>query len=233
MARVSDEIFDRVNGHQVATKDFMDKQHEFVDPPVRTGQAPAYRELGELARRIRQIRSGGTVERCHAIPHFGSYNNAAHQWGVAQLMHSFWPEDFQRLAAICLFHDVPERWVGDIPSPVMRQVPGVKEGVALVEKVITEDLGLPSEHELDPDDLAKVKACDRIEFLLWCYDQARMGNREVQEGIAEVNRYLRENPPPEPARSFLAHLEKSNGLPARAAGVIRDAVEKIQWSEYK
>jgi hypothetical protein len=103
-----------------------------------------------IADCIVQSRSGGRVERCHGLPHLGTYSNATHQWGVAMLMHYIWPDDFPRLALVCLTHDVPEAWVGDIPAPTCRYTPGLKESLSAAEGNINKDLLLPAEDELDP-----------------------------------------------------------------------------------
>lgn len=178
--------------------------------------------MSDLMRNIIQSRAGGKVERCHVIPHQGSYNNAAHSWGVAMLMYQLFPEDYSRLSIYCLVHDVPEAWVGDIPSPTLRYAPGIKEALSTIEGNLNRAIGLPGEDELNEGDLAKLKACDRLEFYLWCRDQLSLGNGNVVEPINEVTKYLGNNPLPAPADEFWLAI-KSISTVAAQAGVMERA----------
>jgi len=166
-------------------------------------------DISEIGRRVIQSRAGGKVERCHSIPHLGGYSNAAHSWGVAMLLFYLWPEDFARLGIVCLSHDVPEFWVGDIPAPTMRYAPGVKDGVGKLEEVLSADLGLPAEQALSPEDFAKLKACDRLEFWLWAREQELIGNQYVRESINEVQRFFEEVPLPDRAQELYEYLRSS------------------------
>lgn len=182
------------------------------------------KDWNEVGRALVQSRSGGRVERCHGIPHQGSYSNAAHSWGVAMLMHYLWPEDFPRLALHCLSHDVPESWVGDIPAPTGRYVPGFKDSVSVLETKINKSIGLPAEHELDEADYLKLKACDRLEFWLWSREQLLLGNRFAEEGLKEIERYFVEAPLPDRAQLLFKALQGRELLP-RQAGVIKELCE--------
>lgn len=177
-----------------------------------------------MADRIIQTRSGGMVERGHCIPHQGSYNNAAHSWGVAMLMHAIWPEDFKRLVLVCLAHDVAESWVGDIPAPILRYSPEFRTVVGGMENTICASLGLPREDQLPPEDHAKLKACDRLELYLWCREQQAIGNTFIKEFLTELTRYFIETPLPFPADKLFKHFEFNTVLP-RYAGIIK-ALEK-------
>lgn len=176
-----------------------------------------------LATRVVQTRSGGRVERCHGIPHQGSYNNAAHSWGVAMLLHAIWPEDFGRLALNCLSHDVAEAWVGDVPAPTMRYVPGLRQQLGALEGRLCEALGLPREDAMAPEDHAKLKACDRLEFWLWCREQRLMGNSFAAEAQEELERYLIETPLPARAQLlFIALRDRANSVLPTQQGVMKE-----------
>lgn len=179
-----------------------------------------------LAYSIIGTRSGGKVERCHAIPHIGSYSNAAHSWGVAMLMRILWPEDFPRLAYACLVHDIPESWTGDIPAPVMRHFPGLKEGLAAAEDKLMERLYLPGYNDMSPEDHAKFKACDWLEFYLWCRDQAAFGNQFAFEGQKEIELYIDKMGLPAPAMEVYEKL-KSMTIIGAQSGVMRTIMERL------
>lgn len=180
----------------------------------------------KIAHAIIQCRSGGKVERCHGLPHIGTYSNAAHQWGVAMLMHYIWPDDFGRLALVCLTHDVPEAWVGDIPAPTCRYAPRLKDMLNEAEGNINKSMLLPAEHELPADDYAKLKCCDRLEFWLWCCEQELYGNLFAREGKKEIERYFDEVPLLPEAQRVYDELRAQDLLPVQA-GVMKAAFELL------
>lgn len=190
---------------------------------------PTGSELTDMARNIIQARSGGRVERCHGLFHVGSYSNATHQWGVAMLMWYIWPEDFPRLAIHCLTHDVPEAWVGDIPAPTGRYVPGLSTSLKAIETALNHKIGLPGEHDLNEEDFAKLKACDRLEFWLWSMEQVHLlGNKFAAEGLEEIERYFTEVKLPERADWVYKFLKAQHGGSAKGllpiqAGVMKTA----------
>lgn len=177
-----------------------------------------------LAHCVIQSRCGGKVERSHIIPHHGSYSNATHQWGVAMLMHYLWPDDFPRLALACLTHDVPEGWFGDIPASTCRYTPGLKERLSKAEGRLNNSLLLPAEHELAPEDYAKLKCCDRLEFWLWCREQELFGNMYAQEGLKEIERIFTEVPLLPEAQELYEELRHRDLLPV-FTGMVKAAFE--------
>lgn len=179
------------------------------------------RPYAETARRVVEARSGGRVERCHGVPHVGSYNNAAHSWGVAMLMHYLWPEDFPRLALACLSHDVPERLVGDIPAPSLRHIPGLREGIGGLEARINISLGLPAEAELSEEDHSKLKACDHLELWIWSNEQLLLGNKFAEECIIALEDLWSSRPLPKEAEALRKELKKSGFLPERSGVMIQ------------
>jgi hypothetical protein len=178
----------------------------------------------KTALNIIEARGGGRVERCHGIPHHGSYNNAAHSWGVAMLMLQLWPDDFPRLAAACLTHDVPECWTGDIPAPSMRYVPGLKEAIGKIEDRLLARIDLASYNALEGEDYRKLKACDWLEFWLWCREQQAFGNRFAEEGRVEIERYMDTQRLPSPAQEVYAALKERSVVTAQA-GVMQRVME--------
>lgn len=173
--------------------------------------------MSEILRRIVQTRLGGRTERCHGIPHQGSYSCAQHQWGVAMLMHALFPEDFPRLALHCLSHDVPEAWVGDIPATTKRYAKGLREQIGRLEDSISRDLGLPEEGSLSEDDAEKLRSCDHLELYIWGREQLMIGNLFAQEMVLELDNFFRERPFRFPqAAALYEEIIGSTLLPAQA-----------------
>jgi 5'-deoxynucleotidase YfbR-like HD superfamily hydrolase len=182
--------------------------------------------MSETLRRIVQIRAGGAVERCHGIRHVGSYNNAMHQWGVAMLMRTLWPRDFPRLVALCLTHDVPEAWVGDMPATTKKFAPGVKNAMDLLEDRICVDLGLPLEVGLSHLDRRKLKCCDSLELYIWCIEQKMLGNQFAQEVASQLESFFEKSPLLPEAHELYMELRLDKlAVRPKIAGVIESLCE--------
>lgn len=179
-----------------------------------------------ILKNIIQTRAGGKVERCHSIPHHGSYCNASHQWNVAMLVLYLFPEAFPRVVVYALTHDVPEFIFGDVPAPTMRYVPGLRDTLGKLEAEYAHSLSLPSEDLLSEEDLRKVKACDALEFWLWCKEQLLLGNRYAEEALQEVERFFEEKPLPNAAGAFFRlarNQPDEDWLVPKQAGVVKAA----------
>lgn len=144
-------------------------------------------------RRLVNIRGGGRVERCHGFRHFGPYSNAEHQWGVAMIMWTLWPEDFPRLGIHCLVHDVPEQWLGDTPASTKAGAPpSFREFEKTIESRLLSDLGLPQGDELSDLDRQKIKNCDSLELYMWCMEQVWLyGNYGVQPIVEQLESFYK------------------------------------------
>lgn len=157
-------------------------------------------------QRLVSIRMGGGVERCHTVRHLGSCSNAAHSWGVATIMYVLWPADFLRLAAYCIFHDVPEAWVGDIPAPAKKYDPTIKDATTRMEREIFNQLRLPNDNDLIGEDKAKLRACDSLELYFWAREQMTMGNMHAACVIRELEGFFVQEPLPAVAQQLLEEL---------------------------
>ena len=155
-----------------------------------------------------RVRTGGGVRRCHGIRHHGEYRVDSHSWGVAVLMLLLWPEDFPRLAAVCLVHDVPEAWVGDAPAPTKRYSPEVKRVYSELERLISRELGIPYDGDLSPEDKEKLKTCDLLELYLWAAEQVYGGNNHARCILREVERFVAEVPLPERAAAIMREIQE-------------------------
>lgn len=146
---------------------------------------------------IYAVREGGAVERCHTIPHTRPYTVAAHSWGVAVLLHQIFsghPRYYEALE-LALFHDVPERWTGDLPAPIKHNNKEVSNAIMNVDQAVAQWLDIPSEHEASEDAFYIFKLCDLLELYLWAQEEMAMGNQnalsvhhQLQAWFAEMER---------------------------------------------
>lgn len=96
--------------------------------------------------------------------------------------------DADAAAVAALFHDVPEIITGDLPTPVKYYNPGIKSAYGQIEReakenllsLLPEDLRDEFAGIMYPDEKLKeiVHAADKIQALIKCDDEIRLGNRE-------------------------------------------------------
>lgn len=179
----------------------------------------------EVVRRVVQSRLGGRVKRCHNVPHHGHYDVANHTWGALVILWHVYPEYWIKLSPVLLAHDIGEGWIGDVPAPSMRYVPGLREQIGKLEAALVADLGFPTDQELTPEEYAVYKAVDRLELYFWCVEQLLGGNRYAHDVMEELAAYLHENPPPGNGFLFFERLRTAD-LTSRQAGVVKEVVER-------
>lgn len=162
--------------------------------------------------RIHAAREGGAVERCHGTPHHGSYSVGHHTFNAVSLLLLLHPAPTVELIKTVQWHDVAERWLGDVPSPAKSVDHGFVEPYARAEERVLFQLGLCSFGcDLPEEDLRWLKAVDILELWMWTADQLMLGNRMVlrmRRSCEEVlDRYRDEGTLPAPALAF--YLQES------------------------
>lgn len=98
--------------------------------------------------------------------------------------------DADRAAAIALFHDVPEVYTGDMPTPVKYFDDDMKNGYQKVEERAVNTLLEKLPPELRPDYRAifdgddelrpLIKAADKLCAYIKCMEEERSGNRDFE-----------------------------------------------------
>lgn len=128
---------------------------------------------------LRAIREGGQVTRAHTIRHILPYTVGHHSFDVASILLLLHPSPSVALIRAALWHDVSERFTGDIPAPVKWQNLEFADELHKVEERIAEKLGLEIEQNLTEEELAWLKGADRLELRMWCKDELSLGNTNV------------------------------------------------------
>lgn len=136
-----------------------------------------------LNERILAIREGGQTQRCHTLPHSGEYNVATHSYNALSLLFLLYPgEPSQGLVKAVLWHDVPERWTGDVPAPAKWASPVLKNILDSLEDRIFEKLELLNIFtELSEEEQNWLTAVDLLELYIWGKEQEALGNQSAKE----------------------------------------------------
>lgn len=159
------------------------------------------REHGTLVQRVLMARECSHVERAHTLPHHGSYTNGQHSFDMMLLAYELMPVVTRNVMLAIMFHDLPERWTGDCPSPAKESDGELGKRLAQAESRIARKLGW--EVELTNDEREWVKALDRLELLLWAHDQVHMGNQNAVAVIGRLASWFMHNRVPEPVARFI------------------------------
>ncbi|RKZ20220.1 hypothetical protein DRQ50_00245 [bacterium] len=159
-------------------------------------------------KRSKALIEGGQTERLHATFHHRPYSVAVHSWNMVALLEVLNPGASLRLTKACLFHDVAERWVGDMPAPAKWWLtPDAGKAFGEVEARLKRDLMVDYEEGLNEVERQWLKAMDLLELCLFCGDELNLGNRDVDQIINVCHRLLAQDWVPKEVRDFVAHLQ--------------------------
>lgn len=137
---------------------------------------------------IYAAREGGRVKRCHILPFSGSYDNAQHSFNAVSLLLLLHPGPSLELIKTLQWHDMGERWFGDMPATAKWSNPELKEVYERLEKACLAKLGFT--FELLPEEQLWVKALDTMELWLWCREERFHGNKNVDEWLDNCSKAL-------------------------------------------
>jgi 5'-deoxynucleotidase YfbR-like HD superfamily hydrolase len=134
--------------------------------------------MEELLVQVGAVREGGAVQRCHTFPqHHGPYDVAQHSYGAVSLLLLLHPNPSLNLIKAVQWHDIGERWLGDMPSPAKTGNQHLAEVYEAEEEKILTLLGLY--FELSNQEENWLKAVDILDLWLWCREEEFLGNRSV------------------------------------------------------
>ncbi len=145
------------------------------------------------------------IERWALMRNAFTENIAEHSQNVAVIAHALciignkkFGKNYnaERAAVLALFHDTTEVITGDMPTPVKYYNDEIKSVYKDIERIAGERLlnMLPDEFKEDyipmfekqqeDEELWKmVKAADKIDALIKCIEESRMGNKEFEKAL--------------------------------------------------
>ena len=157
--------------------------------------------MNDMNTLVSRMREASVVERAHTIRHIGSYTNGQHSFDMMTLAWILMPVVTRNVMLAIMFHDLPERWTGDMPSTAKESDGEFGKRMAQIEARIESRMGWKV--ELHPDERVWVKALDKLELLLWSHDQLHMGNENALAIISRLAGWFQVNPVPHPVVDFL------------------------------
>lgn len=153
------------------------------------------------AELVAMLREASQVQRCHTLPHHGSYTNGQHQYDAVMLLFTLHPDPSMNLVKAVLTHDIGERWCGDIPAPAKWSDGEMAKRSEQLERRCRQVVGY--DIKLTDEEHVWLKAVDTIELLLWAKDQLAMGNLNATSVVANLMNYFKIAKMPKAAREFV------------------------------
>lgn len=131
--------------------------------------------------RILAVREGGQTIRAHIMPYVGTYNVAIHSFNALNLLLQLYPggEPPLRLIKAVQWHDVAERWTGDVPKTAKMASKELKMLLGSLEIKINLKLGI--QILLTDEEEDWLHAVDLLELFIWSKEQLYMGNNQVKD----------------------------------------------------
>jgi 5'-deoxynucleotidase YfbR-like HD superfamily hydrolase len=118
-------------------------------------------------------RDAADVQRYHTRRVHRVQTVGAHSFNMMMLVNQVCPDARKEVFVAVMHHDLPELMTGDIPAPIKKMhdllgplMDTIEAGLAPLFR----DCGLTAEEE------RLVKWADRMELVLWCLEEFRMGN---------------------------------------------------------
>lgn len=143
-----------------------------------------------VMEKIKAAREAGHVRRCHVLPHKGDYKISEHCYGATSLLLLLHPSPSLALIKEIMWHDLSERWVGDMPAPAKWYNEVLGREYEKTEDLVKEKLGFS--FEISDEDRVWLNACDKLDLLFWCYDELHFGNQHLQHTITHLKTYFEE-----------------------------------------
>jgi hypothetical protein len=141
-----------------------------------------------LNDRILAIREGGQTQRCHTMQYLGPYNVAIHSYNALNLLLLIYPgEPSLNLIKAVQWHDTPERWTGDVPTPAKMAESILRSILIGIEAKILDALQIGEVFKkLTQEERNWLTAVDLLELYIWANEQAEMGNKIVCPLITQI-----------------------------------------------
>lgn len=137
-------------------------------------------------------RDAGAIKRYHVKRTLRQQTVAEHTFGVLMLVKqvavmSLSHQDLVAVYETIMHHDLPELFTGDVPAPIKRAHP---ELGPLLDRIESELHPLYQDYQLEPHMVSLCKWADRMELVLWCLEEVRMGNtfctQTVRRGLGWI-----------------------------------------------
>lgn len=135
---------------------------------------------------MRNSRLAGQVRRYHTWPYHNPQSVAEHTYHILRIWHQLWGAIPTVVVTYAIYHDVGEMATGDLPYPIKKNWPELKEITTVIEEeYVQETLGLKLPL-LDADQKLRFRICDLLEMTEFGAVEMLMGNRLAEPIVRDT-----------------------------------------------
>jgi 5'-deoxynucleotidase YfbR-like HD superfamily hydrolase len=145
----------------------------------------------------------GRIKRFHTVATHQTQTVAAHTWGVMMIVLKICPEPSLELIRAVTFHDIAECTTGDIPATAKWDYPSLKREAESIEQTFNVAHGIYA--SLTPLEERILKWADMAELVLFCEQEIRLGNQNMQRIWTNGIQYLKRLGYPTPEAEAFSH----------------------------
>lgn len=143
---------------------------------------------------VKLLREAADVQRCHTIRTHGEYSVGHHTFNMLSMLRLLNPEAPRGLIWAILEHDIPERFVGDIPATAKWAGVVNHDVLSDIESRVNEAIFEKDYASfLSAEDHSWLKSLDILELWMFGKDQVSMGNTTFLTMIYRIEQFISKN----------------------------------------
>jgi len=148
----------------------------------------------EQVNKIRRLRNGSNVRRCHIHTHLGpDYTVGKHSYDAICILLELYPQAPRDVILSLLYHDQAEYDLGDIPTHVKWDNPEFARMIKNIEHKINSDNGWIQHVNLEPGWEFILKQIDILELGIWAIEQYEMSWPKAMEFLIKIDGWFVKN----------------------------------------
>jgi 5'-deoxynucleotidase YfbR-like HD superfamily hydrolase len=161
---------------------------EAIMTPENGGISGMYKRPDGNVEKLGFLREVADVKRSHTNFAHIQDTLARHKYNMLNLLFELKPEVSMNLVKAVMWHDAAERHTGDVPSPIKKRFPRLKEALDEAEQAIEATYSLKV--DITPDDKLWLKAVDKLEYLLTSIEDYELGNSRAGVQIEKYRNHI-------------------------------------------
>ena len=135
--------------------------------------------------RLELALAGGDVVRYHTEGPLRKQPVSEHSWRVVIILLHFWPESGRHVICAAIYHDVAERWTGDVPAQIKWHDPQLADHLRGAEQAYHAHMRFPHPEHLSAGESRCVEIADRIEAAITCRSQTSRNAHRIYQRLQE------------------------------------------------
>jgi 5'-deoxynucleotidase YfbR-like HD superfamily hydrolase len=160
--------------------------------------------IPNLNNKILELRAASNVKRCHTLDHHGEYTVGKHSYDCVVLLLELNPNASRELIRELLYHDVAERWTGDMPCVAYWGNGALERTYEEAQAQAMAEHGIPVS-VLTEEEEQWLHAIDKLELWLWAQDQTqRWSNLSALPVLERLEEWFANHKVPVPISNFIS-----------------------------